>query len=90
MNLWILVLVAVFVCSGCAKFEEANFVDQEFGQAQMESWDKMIANPDGRYADKDPEGLDGIHAEPAMSVYNKSFSKEPTAAKIIKFGIVGD
>ena len=84
----ILSIVSLLLFSGCA--QEAYYIDQEFGEAQMESWDKMIAYPAERYADKQPEGLEGIHAEPAMDVYHRSFSKEPTKTNVIKFGIVGE
>lgn len=85
-----LILIVALISTGCASFEETYYLDREFGKAQMESWDKMIAYPESQYADKQPEGLEGIHAEPAMNVYHRSFSKEPTKTNVIKFGIVNN
>jgi hypothetical protein len=85
-----LILIAAVTFTGCASFEEAYVLDREFGKAQMETWDKMIAYPDSKYADKQPEGMEGIHAEPAMGVYHRSYSKEPTATNVIQLGIVDD
>jgi len=86
----LLILIVAVALVGCAAFEETYYLDREFGQAQTETWDKMIAYPESKYADKTPEGLEGIHAEPAMEVYQRSFSKEPTPTNVIKFGIVND
>ena len=86
----LLILVVAVTLAGCAAFEETYYLDREYGQAQMASWNKMIANPESKYADKTPEGLEGINAEPAMAVYQRSFSKEPTPTNVIKFGIVND
>jgi len=86
MKGWFLILVVAMIGGGCASFEEAYVLDREFGQAQMQSWDRLIAYPDGRYAERVPEGLNGIHAESAMGVYHKSFSKEPTESEVIKLG----
>lgn len=85
-----LIIAAMCFLGGCAATEEAYFVDREFGEAQMKSWDKMIANPDSQNADRQPEGMEGIHAESAMKVYHESFSKKPTETNIIQFGITGE
>lgn len=78
-------VASLLFLAGCA--QNAAYVDEEFGQAQMASWEKMIAYPDGLNADKQPEGLEGINAEPAMDVYHRSFAKKPTETNVIKFGI---
>ncbi len=90
MKWFIVALIAAVLCLGCSMTEEAYYLDREYGKAQMESWDKMIAHPDYRYADRQPEGLEGVHAEPAMDVYHRSFSKEPTESDVIQFGIIGE
>ncbi|MDO3378429.1 hypothetical protein [Geoalkalibacter halelectricus] len=90
MKTLMMIVLAAALCAGCATFEEAYYIDREFGQAQMESWNKMIAYPDGRYADREVEGLDGIHAEPAMGVYHRSYSKEPTRGQVFQLGIIGN
>ena len=90
MRLWLLVLLASVILGGCASFEEAYILDREYGQAQMHSWDSMIADPASTQADKQPDGLEGINAEAAMRVYDKAFTREPTRSNIIKFGIVGE
>lgn len=89
MTRLIVAALALACCAGCAMKEEAYYLDREFGKAQMESWDKLIAHPDYRYADREPEGLEGIHAEPAMGVYHKSFAKEPTRREVFQLGIIG-
>ena len=83
---WLLLMTFVVACIGCAPFEETYYIDREFGHAQMHSWDKLIAHPDYRYADNQPEGLEGINAEAAMDVYYRSFTKEPTKTNVIQFG----
>jgi hypothetical protein len=80
---------ALFLLTGCASFEEAYYLDREFGKAQMESWNKMIAYPDYRYADQEPEGMAGIHGEAAMDIYHRSFDKEPTHTEVFQLGIIG-
>lgn len=90
MKWCLFILVATLTLTGCASFEETYYLDREFGKAQMESWDKMIAYPEPQHIDKQPEGLEGIHAEPAMNVYHRSFSKEPTKTNVIQFGLAGE
>ena len=93
MRYSLLFVVALLFITGCAsmkEMEEAYAIDREFGRAQMESWDKMIAYPDSPYSDKTPEGLAGINAEPAMGVYQNSYAKEPTKSTIIEFGLGDD
>ncbi len=87
---WLHGLIFLVVCSGCAATEETRYLDREFGKAQLESWDKMIVLPDQRFADKQPEGMQGINAEAAMDVYHRSFSKAPKETNIIQFGVVDD
>ena len=88
--MFVVILVFITGCASMREMEEAYELDREFGRAQMESWDKMIAYPDSPYSDKIPEGLEGINAEPAMEVYQKSYSKAPTETNVIEFGLIGD
>lgn len=76
-----------FLLAGCASLEEAYYIDREFGQAQMASWDRQVAYPDNRHADKVPEGVAGITAEEVMSVHNRTFAKEPQQVNIFQLDI---
>jgi hypothetical protein len=58
--------LCALLCSGCAAFEEAYYVDREFGQATQASWDRQIANPNYRHAGKATEGFDVMESEAAM------------------------
>jgi hypothetical protein len=73
--------------AGCASMEEAYYIDREFGQAQMASWDNQVVYPDYRYVDRIPEGTAGITAEEVMSVYNRTFAKEPQQVNIFQLDI---
>jgi hypothetical protein len=79
--------MAMVLLAGCASLEEAYYVDREFGQAQMASWDSQVAYPDYRFAAKTPQNIDGITAEEIMNVYNKTFAKEPTQTEVFQFEI---
>ncbi|MEJ2202204.1 MAG: hypothetical protein P8X63_14480 [Desulfuromonadaceae bacterium] len=90
MKLSFLLLLVGITVTGCSTAKETYILDREFGRAQIASWDKMIAYPEAQWADRQPEGLAGIHAEPAMEVYHHSFQKAPTPADVIQLGIVND
>lgn len=85
MNRLIFALMTLAVLAGCSK--EAYYVDQEWGKAQMASWDKMIANPAGKYDGDNPTGMDGINSEEVMGVYNRSFSEKTAAQPIFELGV---
>lgn len=89
MKKWLfLAFLIAFFCAGCATLEETYYLDREFGKAQMESWNKMIAYPDDRYSDQKPDGMAGIHGEAAMDVYHRSFDREPTRNDVLQLGII--
>jgi hypothetical protein len=80
-------ITAMVLLAGCASFEEAYYIDREFGLAQQMSWDNQVAYPDYRYAAKTPKTTEGITAEEIMSVYNDTFSKAPEKVDVFQLGI---
>lgn len=58
---------------GCSK--EALYVDHEFGMATNDAFDRQIIHKDYVHAGKPVEGMAGIHAEPIMNTYQKTFSE---------------
>jgi len=88
MNRLIIVLMTIAVLTGCAK--EAYYVDQEWGKAQMASWDKIIANPADKYDGDNPTGMEGINSEEVMGVYNQGFSKKTEAPPVFELGVTED
>ncbi len=95
-NLTILLAAAALLGGvGCAHVDhpalhQAYYVDREYGQAQQHSWDLQVAYPDYRYADRTPEGLEGINAEGVMGVHNETFAEKPTQAPVMTFGVLGE
>lgn len=66
-------IVFGLLCSGCAR--EAQIADLEHGIASQDAFDRQIAYPDARYAGQGVEGLPGIHAEPILKTYHKTFEQ---------------
>jgi hypothetical protein len=87
MRILACMIMAIVLLAGCASFEEAYYVDREFGLAQQATWDKHVAYPDYRYAAKTPEATSGVTAEEIMSVYNDTFSKPPEKVDVFQLGI---
>lgn len=85
MNRLIFALMTVVILAGCSK--EALYVDQEWGKAQMASWDRMITNPAGKYEGDNPTGMEGINSEEVMGVYNRSFSEKTEVQPIFELGV---
>ena len=83
-------LFAMLLVGGCASMEEAYHLDRKFGEAQLASWEQIVAYPQGLHSDKIPEGQQGIHTEAGMKVYHRSFAVEPTKTETIKLGIAKD
>ncbi len=84
-------IIGVLTLAGCAVFNEAYMLDQEFGQATRTAFESQIAYPDTPYAGTNPEGMEGINAEGTMDVYNKSFSEPPSRDnEVFEFGLTGD
>lgn len=90
MKILACLITALALLGGCASFEEAYYVDREFGNAQMASWDTLVAYPDYRYASQVPEGIAGITSEEIMGVYNDTFSKAPEKVEVFEFDITQD
>jgi len=68
-----LMCIAAVVLTGCAR--EAVYADHEYGAASMDAYNRQIVHKDFLYAHKDVEGMEGLHAEPIMDTYQKSFSE---------------
>ena len=91
MRAFLLAILAVtIVLGGCASFEEAYHLDQEFGEASQITWDQQVANPDYRYVDNVPDTLSGITAEEVMDVHNETFAEEPTEIDVFQLGVGTD
>ena len=68
-----LLFVAAVVLTGCA--HEAHYADNEFGIASMDAYDRQVVHKDYVYADKNVDGMKGLHAEPTMQMYHDSFGE---------------
>lgn len=91
MKKLILALMAISLLAGCAAaFEEAYYVDREWGQAQMDAWDRQVAYPNYKYAGKTPEGMEGITAEEVMGVYNQSFAERAEKTEVFELGVTSE
>lgn len=88
MRILACMITAVVLLAGCASFEEAYYVDREFGLAQQATWEGQIAYPDYRYAAKTPITIEGVTAEEIMGVYNNTFAKEPEGVDVFQLGVV--
>ena len=73
MRCLILIFVATIFMTGCA--QEAYYADQEYGIASMDAYDQQIVHKDYVHADKDVNGMEGLHAEPTMQMYHESFGE---------------
>lgn len=81
------VLAVTALLGGCASFQEAYHLDREYGLASQASFDKIVTYPDYRYVTKQPEGLDGIHAEGIMKVHDDTFRRKATVEDVVRIGI---
>jgi len=70
-TLFIMLVALAMISSGCS----ALYTDKEIGKAQMGSYDKQIAHPDYRFAQKIPNTMEGIVAEEVMQTYSESFQQ---------------
>ena len=73
MRCLILIFVATIFMTGCA--QEAYYADREHGIASMDAYDQQIVHKDYVHADKDVNGMEGLHAEPTMEMYHDSFGQ---------------
>jgi PBP1b-binding outer membrane lipoprotein LpoB len=68
-------LALTLLLSGCVYLEDAYYADREYGAASQDAFDRQIVNKDFKYANRAPDGLDGLHAESAMQSYHSTFSE---------------
>lgn len=87
MKYLILTLTGLSLLAGCASFQEAYYIDHEFGQATQKSLDQQVAYPNYPHAKKTPETTEGITAENIMDVYNETFAEEPEDINVFQFGV---
>jgi PBP1b-binding outer membrane lipoprotein LpoB len=73
MKYIILLFVSAIFLAGCA--HEAYYADNEYGIASTDAYDRQIVHKDYVYADKNVDGLEGLHAEPTMQMYHDSFGE---------------
>lgn len=68
-----LLFIAATIFSGCA--QDAYYADREYGRASMDAYDQQIVHKDYTHADKDVDGMEGLHAESTMQMYHDSFGQ---------------
>ena len=73
MRCLILIFAVTIFMTGCA--QEAYYADQEYGIASMDAYNQQIVHKDYVHADKDVNGMEGLHAEPTMQMYHDSFGQ---------------
>jgi hypothetical protein len=83
-----ILMLALF--TGCASFQEAYYIDHEFGQASQAAWDQQIVNKNQPYGDQPAEGLAGITAEEIIDVYNQTFAEKPTKTDVYTLEMAGN
>ena len=69
----VIILGFSLLLAACSK--EAVYIDHEFGMATQDAFTRQIINQDYAHAGKKVEGLPGIHAEPIMDTYQRTFSE---------------
>jgi hypothetical protein len=87
MKIIVITMLGLFTLAGCAAFEEAYYVDREYGQASRAAMEEQIIYKDYRHADKEPIGAEGIVAEEIMETYIDSFGEESTDVDVFQLGI---
>ena len=84
MKKLLVVPVVLLLLAGCSS---TPYLDEEFGEASRQTFAMQIANPDGLYGDKIPEGTAGLVAEEIMEVYTDDFGKPPADVNVFQLGI---
>ena len=82
-----IVLFALLMIGGCAAFEEAYYVDREFGLTSQAAFDNQIAHSQDQITDDPPEGLEGIDAERMMTAHNEGFGKPPQETNVFNISL---
>lgn len=90
MRAYLLIIAASIVLSGCASFEEAYYLDRDFGEASQSTWAHQVVPTDNRYVESLPQNLSGITAEEVMDVHNETFAEEPTEIDVFQLGVGSD
>lgn len=88
MRYLILIFTVTIFMTGCA--QEAYYADQEHGIASMDAYNQQIVHKDYVHADKDVNGMEGLHAEPTMQMYHESFGEGFTQEDVGEVGGFGD
>ena len=83
----VVLVAAVLLLAGCASFQDAYYTDHEFGQASQQTWNKVVANPEGCNAKKTPAGLEGITAEQIMNIHTQTFATPPQKTETFNMGL---
>jgi hypothetical protein len=81
-------LAALAACApGRGPVSDNHYADREFGQAQMATWDRIIAHPEPANAESVPTGLSGVAAEEIMTVRTKAYAEKSTKAEVFELGV---
>jgi len=88
MRYLILIFAVTIFMTGCA--QEAYYADQEHGIASMDAYNQQIVHKDYVHADKDVNGMEGLHAEPTMQMYHESFGEGFTQGDVGEVSGFGD
>lgn len=89
MMKYLVIITAGLLLTGCASFQEAYYLDQEFGSDSNAAWEQQIAFPEATHDSSAPMGIEGITAEEIMGVYNETFAEEPMKQNVLSFGLPG-
>lgn len=85
MKKMVCLIGVVALIAGCAPFQEAYYLDREFGNDSRAAWDAQIINQDQRYAEEVPDGMAGMTAEEIINIRTRTFAEKPTKSKIFEF-----
>jgi len=83
----IAILFVLLLLNGCAAFEEAYYVDREFGMSSQALFDLQIAYSEQHTVTDPPEGLMGIDAEKMMATHNGAFGKPSKETNVFNISL---
>ena len=84
---YLTLVILGLLLTGCASFQEAYYLDQEFGEDNKAAWNQQIAFPEASPENQALMGIEGITAEEIMGVYNGTFAEKPMQQSILSFGL---
>jgi len=87
MRITVAILFTFILLNGCAAFEEAYYVDREFGMSSQALFDRQIAYSGQHTVTDPPEGLMGIDAEKMMVTHNVSFGKPTKETNVFNISL---